>query len=97
MTKKTKVVRKTLAFLLACASTLSHAYPACFLTGATTLVPLGTTYNVGPNLAAAINAYTGLGQALLDGINVWKHFMVQLAFRRQAMVSRGPYQMIRTT
>ena len=64
-------VRKILVLILALASNLSHAYDACFLPNANVLVPFGTTYKVGPNLASAINTYSGVGAALLAGINVW--------------------------
>ncbi len=64
-TKSTTIM----SFLLS-ASTAVMGFPACHLRAATP-IPLNTTYNVGPNLAGAITNIPGLGQALLDGINVW--------------------------
>ena len=69
--KTAAAFRKIVAALVMFTTSICWSYPSCFLPGATNLLPMGTKYNVAPNLAAAINNYPGVGQALLNGINVW--------------------------
>lgn len=71
MNKFLKFFCKGILLLVGISSSLVYAYPPCFFSSANIVVPKGTKYKVGPNLAAAIANYPGVEQAILNGIAVW--------------------------